>query len=296
MNFGDQPWMKPRATLLALIGLLGAASLRAENHDARGIVLEVGAAKRSLLISCDAIPGYMEAMEMPFTVRDPKALRTLRPGMAIRFTIAEDGKKLYAENIQPSTTKTFESEPMEAGTLNTLHSVLNPSASEIAVGQQVPDFTLTDQIGQQISLSQLRGRVVAVTFGYSRCPNPNYCFRLSNNLAQVSKRLHGEAGSDLILLTIAIDPEHDQGAALSAYAGTWKADPRSWHFLTGPLPEIKQVSGMFGVNFWSSEGALTHTLHTVLIDRQGKLAVNLEGNQFSSKQLGDLVETVIDRP
>lgn len=53
---------------------------------------------------------------------------------------------------------------------------------------------------------------------------------------------------------------------------------------------------MFGVNFWSSEGLLTHTLHTVIIDRKGKLAVNLEGNQFTAKQLGDLVESVMDRP
>jgi protein SCO1 len=50
------------------------------------------------------------------------------------------------------------------------------------------------------------------------------------------------------------------------------------------------------MNFWSDEGLLTHTLHTVVIDRQGRLASNIEGNQFTAQQLGDLVQTVMDRP
>jgi len=41
---------------------------------------------------------------------------------------------------------------------------------------------------------------------------------------------------------------------------------------------------------------LTHPLHTVIIDRDGRLAVNLEGNQFTAKQLGDLVQSVMNRP
>jgi protein SCO1 len=47
------------------------------------------------------------------------------------------------------------------------------------------------------------------------------------------------------------------------------------------------------VNFWPDEGNLTHSLHTVIIDRQGKLAANFEGNQFSAEQLGDFVETAL---
>ena len=50
------------------------------------------------------------------------------------------------------------------------------------------------------------------------------------------------------------------------------------------------------MNFWNDEGFLTHTFHTVVIDRDGKLAANLEGNQFTSDQLGDLVETVMRSP
>jgi protein SCO1/2 len=212
--------------------------------------------------------------------------------------MVERANVLYAENIRAGTAANFEPEPVEAGELSALHRAMDPAtvAKIVTVGQQVPDFALTDQARAQVRLSQLEGKVVALTFGYSRCPNPNYCLRLSNNLSTVEKRFHDRAGRDLVLLTIMIDPEHDQGATLVQYAGVFKANTEDWHFLTGPLPEIRQVAGMFGMNFWSDEGLLTHTLHTVVIDRQGRLASNIEGNQFTAKQLGDLVETVMDRP
>jgi len=291
--------MNKRVALILLSVLHTSVQIRAAvEHHARGIVVDAAAAHHSLVVSCDAIPRYMDAMEMSFAVRDPKVLALLKPGMAVKFTIVARDKTLYAENIQPATTSNFESEPMEAGALTALNSVLVPSANKslVSVGEPVPDFQLTDQAQQHIRLSQFRGKIVALTFGYSRCPNPNYCYRLSNNLARVARRFHDRAGHDLVLLTIAIDPEHDQGAALIEYANTWKANPESWHFLTGPVAQVKQVAGMFGMNFWSSEGLLTHTLHTIIIDREGRLAVNLEGNQFTSKQLGDLVEASINRP
>ena len=163
------------------------------------------------------------------------------------------------------------------------------------IGQAVPDFSLTDQRGSQVSLSQFRGKVIVLTFGYSRCPNPNYCLRLSRNLEQVEKRFHERAGKDLVLLTLAIDPEYDQGPALARYAKTFGANAESWHFLTGSVAEVHQVAGLFGMNFWNVEGLITHTLHTVVIDREGRLAANIDGNQFSARQLGDLVKSIMDR-
>lgn len=274
--------------------LVALAIWAAEDHTAKGIVLKADAPNHLLTVSCEAIPGYMDAMEMEFEVRDGKALAGLKVGEAVSFTIVGQGQKLYAESIRGLTATNFEAEPMAAGQLLALKSVLNPAAKELTVGQRVPDFALTDQAGRTIHLAQFEGNVVALTFGYSRCPNPTYCFRLSNNLAQVAQRFRDRAGRDLILMTIMIDPEHDQGVTLQQYAAVWKADAATWHFLTGPLPEIKQIAAMFGMNFWSVEGLVTHSLRTVIIDRHGQMAVNLEGNQFTPQELGDLVRTVMD--
>src|ERR1700704_1981463 len=92
---------------------------------------------------------------------------------------------------------------------------------------------------------------------------------------------------------IALDPAHDQPEVLAAAAKTWNADSRTWRFLTGPVSDVKQMCARFGVDAWTDEGLMTHSLHTIVVNRQGKLAANLEDNQFTPRQLGDLVETVI---
>lgn len=288
-----------RSSLMASILILaGAHSWAAGQHSAQGILLEVNPAKHQIVVSCDAIPGYMEAMVMPFSVPASEDLKALAPGNTVRFSVVEKEDAAYAEHLQVVHVSNFEAEPTEADRLTLLHRQMDPAAAAkvVRVGQPVPDFALIDQTQKATHLSQFRGKVVALTFTYSRCPNPNYCFRLSNNLSRLEKRFRAQDGKDLILITIVIDPDQDRGKALARYADTWKADPQVWHFLTGSLDDVRDVAELFGMDFWSSEGFLTHTFHTVVIDREGKLAANLEGNQFTAEQLGDLVGTVLQRP
>src|SRR5579859_3275332 len=157
-------WLLMAIVTTSLLGSVHGNAL--EEHTARGVVLTISADKREVEISCDEIPGYMAAMAMPFTVRDARSLDDIKPGMAIRFTIVTKGKSTYAENIQPAATQSFDSEPMEAGSLTALNSIKNPAAAqrEVAVGEKVPDFALIDQTGKQVRLSQLKGKVVALTF------------------------------------------------------------------------------------------------------------------------------------
>ena len=136
---------------------------------------------------------------------------------------------------------------------------------------------------------------MAVTFIYTSCPLPNYCFRLSNNFGQLSRRFAGRMGRDLVLLSITFDPVHDQPDVLARYAATWKADPKSWHFLTGSLPDVRAVCRKLGLTFWQDEGLLTHALHTLVIDRHGRLAADFEGNEFTAEQLADFVSVMLAR-
>jgi len=284
--------MRRKGITLAI--LLASRLLAAQQHAAQGMVLKSDPAHHTIIVSCDKVPGYMPAMDMPFSVNDRHAFSWLKPGSLIRFTIVDSGKFPKAEKIQQVVN--FEPEPADAGGLSALTTSIHPpSAKPLDVGKHVPDFSLNDQAGKAIRLSDFHGKVVALTFGYSRCPYPTYCLRLSHNLEQVERRFHSMAGRDLVLITIAIDPEYDKGPVLADYARSFHADPAVWHFLTGPLKDVQAVSAQFGMNFWRSEGQLTHTLHTVVIDREGRLAANVDGNQFTPGQLGDLVESVMTR-
>ncbi len=267
----------------------------AEQHAVQGMLLKVDREHSVVVVSCNAIPGYMEAMVMQFAVRQPNELHAMEPGTTVRFNMVEQKHWVYAEHLQKIAGESAEAEPAEAARLTFLHRVLNPTEAEraVPVGGQVRDFTLLDQTHTATRLGDFRGKVVVLSFTYSRCPNPGYCFRLSNNLAILSKRFRDSLGRDLMLMTIVIDPDNDRGKALQSYADIWNADPRGWRFLTGSLPEVSGVAGLFGMSFWSEEGFLTHPFHTVVIDRSGRLAANVLGNQFAATQLGDLVQTVM---
>jgi protein SCO1/2 len=282
------------AVALAIGGVLRAAD---ERHPMKGVVLSVDRTAHTVVVSTEAVPGFMAAMAMSVDVRDPAALDGLMPGARIAFVYVVGGTSPYAETIRVLGVENLDRKQLELQRLKVLNAIANPVAAEhvVRVGQPVPDFTLTDQAGQRVTFSSLSGKVVALTFGYVRCPNPAYCFRLASNLGQVQKQLKGRIGRDVILLTIVLDPEHDQRQALLDYAHVWTTDPLTWHFLTGPAPDVRRVAGSFGVEYWKDEGAVLHSLNTAVIDRQGRLAANLSGNEFTGAQLADLVTTVADR-
>jgi protein SCO1 len=289
------------ATLLAVLFSLAASSSSADakRYADAGLVLKVDRAKQIVIVSCESIPDVMDAMIMPLTARDPSSLDNLQPGMTIEFALVPGKNNSYAENIHVRAYQNLENDPSAARRLSILEKMLDHNDSTkqaVAIGQPVPDFTLTDQNQQAVALSQVSGKVVAITFVYARCPLPNYCFRLSTNFARLQKRFHSALATDLVLLTVIIDPVHDSPQAVKDYARIWNADPKAWHFLTGSPAEIQQVCARFDMNYYPDEALLVHSFHTVVIDRQGKLATNIEGNDFTAKQLGDLVQTVMAEP
>ena len=283
-------------SLLIWLVLGASPSWSMQQYSASGLVLSVDRAKQTMVVSCNTIPGYMDAMVMPFEVRDGKILDGVEPGMAVEFRLMVGQDSSYAENIRVRKFESTEQDPFTAHHLKTLQTLVAPKSARtgpLAVGQSVPDFKLIDQNRQPVSLGQFAGKVVAINFIYTRCALPQFCYRLSNNFALLQKRFTAQMGRDLVLLTVSFDPAHDQPEVLAAAAKTWNADSRTWHFLTGPVSDVKQVCARFGVDAWTDEGLMTHSLHTIVVNRQGKLAANLEGNQFTARQLGDLVETVI---
>jgi protein SCO1/2 len=280
------------ALILTLAGIATVMAGAAERYAVTGIVLAVDPVHHRFTASCAAIPNYMEAMSMSYSVRDAKELAAIQPGASVEFTLVVEKSGSYAEKIRRHRFESMEKEPLLARRLQ----LLDPPGATLQPGQPVPDFTLTDQTGHPVQLSQFAGKVVALTFIYTSCPLPDYCFRLSNNFGVVNRRFAGRMGRDLILLSISFDPVHDQPAVLARYAATWKADPQSWHFLTGPLPEVKAVCQKLGLKFWQDEGLLTHSLHTMVIGRDGRLAADFEGNEFTAAQLGDFISTLLPRP
>lgn len=289
--------MRSQHTLLItafLLGTLLTGSVTVQQrYFASGLVVKVDPQRKVAVISCDRIPGYMEAMTMPIAVREAKDLEVLKPGRMVDFTLVVDKDSAIAESVRLHLYQGLEPDPAAARRLKLLARATAGSEKTVAIGDPVPDFTLTAEDNTAVTLSRLRGKIVALNFVYTRCALPNFCVRSSNNFVKVQERFHNRIGTDLLLLTVTFDPVHDTPDVLKKYANQYHADPNGWHFLTGSESAIRRVCNLFGEDYFPDEGLMDHSLHTAILNRKGRLIANLEGNEFSAKQLGDLVETVL---
>ena len=133
---------------------------------------------------------------------------------------------------------------------------------------RAPDFTLSDQFGQPVSLHAFRGKVVILAFNDSECTT--MC-PLTTTAMLDAQAMLGKAGSRVQLLGIDANP-----AAISL-EDVWSYSElhgmlHAWRFLTGTLPQLKQVWGKYGVEAAIERGQITHTPALFVIDPQGRKA------------------------
>src|SRR6185503_19842650 len=122
----------------------------------------------------------MAAMTMPFRARDTNELGGLKAGdeIAFRLSVTED------ESWIDRVTRTGHSTPAEVKAA----PVTTNTPTEFRL-TTIPDFALTNEFGQPLSLHGFRGRAVAMTFFFTRCPIPEYCPRLTKNFQGAIERL-----------------------------------------------------------------------------------------------------------
>src|SRR5262245_31443971 len=165
--------------VVSLSNQTGTAAQEGGRYSMRGMVMKVDPSHKSFTVSHDSISGVMEAMTMTFDVREPKDLSGVTPGMIVEFTLVVGRESSYAERVRIQPYKAVEQDPLTARRLKLLKEVTGTPSSAVtrlAIGQAVPDFTLTDQTRQLVTLSAFRGKIVAINFIYTSCALPEFCF------------------------------------------------------------------------------------------------------------------------
>lgn len=256
---------------LILYWTLGAMALAGKSYPVDGIVVAVDPNARTLLVSHRPIGKYMGAMSMPFHVQNPRELDGLYPGERVQFELVVEKDHSFARRVHKAPGPDV---------------AIAPPKEQLKLGEPMPDFELTDQQGQTIRLSDVRGKVLAVDFIYTRCPLPDVCPRLGANFATLQKRFHDRMGRDLVLLSITVDPEYDTPQVLAEYAHRWAADPRGWRFLTG---DVAKLAAALGEVYWTDEGSIGHNSMTSIVNRDGRLAAVVEGAGWRADQLEQLI-------
>ena len=253
----------------------------AKAYPVRGTIVSVDRAHGSLLLQHGAIAGYMEAMTMSYPLRQPDTLSELHPGDRINATL----------HVAPSSTFLDDIVVTAQANPNALPAIQYhvPTA-----GDAVPDFTFLNQSGRTIHLSQFRGKAIALTFIYTRCPLADFCPRMSHNFFLVEQALLADPRllASTHLLSLSFDPAYDTPAVLRSYGGavTGRFTGETfthWDFAAPhPASELGRMSQFFDLGVQPGDhGTLNHSLSTVVIDRTGHVSAFFPTNDWTPDQL-----------
>ena len=142
---------------------------------------------------------------------------------------------------------------------------------------RISDFSLINQLGDTVSLSDLEGSILIVDFFFTRCAT--ICPILTSNLKLIQDRL--PAG--VRILSHSVTPIADSVSVLSSYADKNGADSSLWWFLTGQKDEIyKLARKSYFACLDEGDGGyqdFVHTENVVLVDTQGRLRGFYDGTK-----------------
>jgi protein SCO1 len=265
--------------LVAICATLTGCS-RARQYEFRGQVLAVDRTRRELTVKHEDVRGLMPAMTMPFKVEDPRVLDELSPGDLVKATLVVRNSNGYLSAVERTGHETVAA----AAPL--------PHFDLVAPGQQVPEVHLIDESATPRVLADWRGRILAVTFIYTRCPFPDFCPRMDRQFknAQTAILEDPQLRDRAALLSISFDPDFDTPSVLAAHARQVGTDPRIWHFATGDRAAVEAFALRFGVSVireGTAAETVTHNLRTAIIGSDGTLSAMLTGNEWTSAELID---------
>jgi protein SCO1/2 len=243
------------------VALLFAAACGPRRYEGVGVVQDVRADLRQLVLDHEDIEGLMPAMTMSFDVADAALLEGVASGDRVRFELTFDGDSYRIVRLE--RIGAAGEAGVSGGGLE-----LDAVAPE---AELAPAFELVDQEGRAVSLASLRGKVVLLDFVYTRCPGP--CPLLTSTHVRVQKKLPEGARGRVRFVSVSLDPERDTPEAMRAYALARGADLASWSLLTGPKEVVEAVLRAYGVGASPQpDGEIQHIVVTFLIDAEGRIA------------------------
>jgi len=154
----------------------------------------------------------------------------------------------------------------------------------------LPSITLTNQYGKALTLASLRGKPVLVSFIHTTCKG--ICELMTAKMKDVDADL-GTKGTNVAMVSISTDPEHDGPAELIAYAKKEDVANNGFVFLTGEPAAIKQVLAIYGVNQHKGDTPMTHVLDLFLIGPNGRQIRHYHGLNVHATTVADDIQQTL---
>src|SRR5450631_4436952 len=269
-------------------GSSSAASTPTRTYHLRGKVVSTDAAKSEVTLDHEAIPDFMAAMTMPYSLKDPTILSVLDPGDTVTADLLVNDQCAMVDHFVVVAQAKPDYKP------GILYHVPK-------LGDEVPDFKLLNQSNQVIHLEQFRGKALLLTFIYTRCPLADFCPRMSQNFAKVDKVLLSEPNllNRTHLLSVSFDPEYDTPAVLRSYGGAYTEKYTNekfdhWDFAAPSKSDLTDMEKFFDIGaIPESNNSITHSLSTVLIGPDGKVVNWYPGNEWKPEDVMSDIRKVL---
>jgi len=253
------------------------------SFSARGIIRELPVGGRSVVISHEAIPGFMAKMTMEFSVRNTNELKGLRAGDPIAFLVKATVDDSWIENLQRVSKGEV---PSIAPTAPSITSLLH--TSQLKRGDVLPDAELLTEDGRSLKLSAFQGSALAFTFIFTRCPLPDFCPRMNQHFSRARELLTQQPGgpTNWQFLSISFDPEFDKPGVLKRYASNYRGiDPDRWLFAVAQTNVTAFLGAQVDFRFANDGGGFAHNLRTVVLDPWRRIRRQFEGSKWKPEEL-----------
>ena len=186
-------------------------------------------------------------------------------------------------------------------------TVTNGKEVTDTIWNKVPDFELTNQLGQKVSWKDLKGKIVVADFFFTRCPV--ICPQMTRNMKRlqdaVKKNVRvGPKDADFVqFISFSVDPLHDSVQQLKKFADRFQINPQNWWLLTGDKKQIYDLAlnGMkLGINETEVDSAFIHPQQFVLIDKERVIRARRDSlgnvdlyNGLDSNDVKNIAEDII---
>jgi protein SCO1/2 len=284
-------------SLFALFLMSGSCSKQEQKQidlvtfPLKGEIVEIDTSRRKIVVSHEEILDYMMAMTMPFKVKNLDLLKGLHVGDSINAVLAVSRTESWLEAITVVGKGEVPDPQLVEGAIMT---------RVLKIGDMLPNEALTNQDGTRIHFSDFKGKIVGITFIYTRCPLPDYCILMSTHFAKLQKLLGKEPSlrDKWHLITISFDPKFDSPKVLKEYGKSYNADFSSWDFVTDSDTTgrtIMKLADALGLTYENDNGGLiAHNLRTVLLDKSGRVAKIFNGNEWTPGEIAAEIKRISD--
>jgi protein SCO1/2 len=162
-------------------------------------------------------------------------------------------------------------------------------------GEYIPNFAMIDQHGEFLQIRQLQGKPFVLNFIFTRCTIPTMCPASSIRMADMQDAAREGGLNGLQFVSITFDPAFDSPGILNQYADGYGMEPKNFHLLTMNQTVVDDLLRQFGILTMEEDGTINHTMATLLVDANGRVAYRKEGATWSTNDFMEAATKLLQK-